>query len=57
MGRKVMAAEEALAGDADRVIVADANADDPILAALDSGGTHLHASALDDDSDTQETES
>jgi len=57
MGRKVMAAEEALAGDADRVIVADANADDPILAALDGGGTHLHASALDDDSDTQETES
>ena len=47
MGRKVMAIEEALSGGADEVVVASANADDPILAALAGGGTHVHASALD----------
>jgi len=47
MGRKVMAIEEALSGGADEVVVASANADDPILSALGGGGTHVHASALD----------
>ena len=49
MGRKVMAIEEALSGGADEVVVADANADDPILSALDGGGTHVYASAVEDD--------
>ncbi|MFB6083986.1 MAG: acetylglutamate/acetylaminoadipate kinase [Halorientalis sp.] len=48
MGRKIMAAEEALESGADEVVIADANADEPILSALDGGGTHLHASALED---------
>jgi acetylglutamate/LysW-gamma-L-alpha-aminoadipate kinase len=46
MERKVMAVEEALTSGADEVIVADANADDPILSALDGGGTHIYADAL-----------
>ena len=46
MGRKVMAAEEALSGGAPEVVVADANADEPILSALDGDGTHLYESAL-----------
>jgi len=49
MQRKVMAAEEALDGGANEVIVADANADDPVLSALDGGGTHIDASALEDE--------
>ena len=56
MGRKVMAVEEALSGGADEVIVADANADDPILSALSGGGTHVRASALESESDTSEGE-
>ncbi len=47
MGRKVMAAEEALSGGATEVVVADANADDPVLAALDGSGTHVYADALE----------
>jgi len=47
MGRKIMAAEEALSGGAPEAVVADANADDPITSALSGGGTHVHASALD----------
>ncbi|WP_226022430.1 acetylglutamate/acetylaminoadipate kinase [Halomicrobium salinisoli] len=47
MGRKVMAAEEALDGGATEVVVADANADDPVLAALDGSGTHVYADALE----------
>lgn len=47
MTKKVMAATEALEGGADEVIVADANADDPILAALGGGGTHVHPGALE----------
>jgi len=47
MQRKVMAVEEALTGGAREVVVADANADDPVLSALGGGGTHVHASALD----------
>ena len=46
MGKKVMAAEEALSGGSPLVVVADANADDPIVDALAGGGTHVHASAL-----------
>ncbi|MFB6250513.1 MAG: acetylglutamate/acetylaminoadipate kinase [Halobellus sp.] len=48
MSKKVMAANEALDGGATTVIVADANADDPILSALDGGGTHIEASAIGD---------
>ena len=48
MERKVMAIEEAIEGGAEEVVVADANADDPILSALDGGGTHVQASALSD---------
>ena len=50
MGRKVMAVEEALDGGAPEAVVADANAEAPITAALDGDGTHVHASALDADS-------
>ncbi|MDS0278943.1 acetylglutamate/acetylaminoadipate kinase [Halomicroarcula sp. S1AR25-4] len=46
MGRKIMAAEEALSGGAPEVVVADANADTPILSALDGDGTHVQASAV-----------
>ncbi|SFR86252.1 N-acetylglutamate kinase [Halomicrobium zhouii] len=48
MGRKVMAAEEALDGGSPEVVVADANADEPILSALDGDGTHLLQDALAD---------
>ena len=48
MERKVMAIEEAIEGGADEVVVADANAEEPILSALDGGGTHVHASARSD---------
>src|SRR6056297_549161 len=56
MGRKIMAAEEALDGGAPEVVVADANAESPILSALDGGGTHVHASALEQDTDQTATE-
>lgn len=46
MTKKVMAATEALDGGAAEVIVADANAEDPILAALEGSGTHVHPGAL-----------
>ena len=46
MERKVMAVEEALDGGAEEVVVADANAESPILSALDGGGTHVYASAF-----------
>jgi acetylglutamate/LysW-gamma-L-alpha-aminoadipate kinase len=46
MGKKVMAAQEALSGGSPLVVVADANADDPIVDALSGAGTHVHASAL-----------
>ncbi|MCU4801575.1 acetylglutamate/acetylaminoadipate kinase [Halobacteria archaeon HArc-gm2] len=48
MGRKVMAAEEALDGGSPEVVVADANAEEPILSALDGDGTHLFQDALAD---------
>ena len=56
MGRKIMAAEEALDGGAPEVVVADANAESPILWALDGGGTHVHASALEQNTDQTATE-
>jgi acetylglutamate/LysW-gamma-L-alpha-aminoadipate kinase len=46
MSRKIMAAREALEEGAEEVVIADANADDPILSALSGGGTHLYANAL-----------
>jgi len=49
MGRKIMAAEEALDNGSPEVVVADANADDPIISALDGEGTHVYDSALPDD--------
>jgi acetylglutamate/LysW-gamma-L-alpha-aminoadipate kinase len=48
MERKVMAATEALETGSPEVVVADANADAPVTGALDDGGTHIHASALED---------
>ncbi|MFQ3319484.1 MAG: acetylglutamate/LysW-gamma-L-alpha-aminoadipate kinase [Natronomonas sp.] len=47
MGRKVMAATEALEGGASEVIVASANAENPIRSAVDGGGTHILPSALE----------
>ncbi|MFO8115743.1 MAG: acetylglutamate/acetylaminoadipate kinase [Halorubrum sp.] len=55
MGKKVMAATEALSGGAGSVVVADANVDDPILAALGGAGTTIERSALGED-DTGDTE-
>ena len=46
MGKKVMAAKEALSEGATAVIVADANASTPVRSALDGGGTTITASAL-----------
>ncbi|WP_049902246.1 acetylglutamate/acetylaminoadipate kinase [Halococcus agarilyticus] len=47
MGKKVMAATEALDGGAASVVVADANAPDPVLAALDGDGTHFAPGAIE----------
>jgi len=46
MSRKIMAAEEALSGGSPEAVVADANADTPILSALDGDGTHIKAGAV-----------
>jgi len=46
MGRKVMAATEALAAGASAVVIASANADDPVRSALEGGGTHVLPGAL-----------
>ncbi len=46
MTRKVMAAVEALSGGATEVVVADANADAPVTAALEGGGTHVLPGAV-----------
>ncbi|MGQ3329844.1 MULTISPECIES: acetylglutamate/acetylaminoadipate kinase [Halorubrum] len=51
MGKKVMAATEALSGGSGRVVVADANINDPIVAALGGGGTTIERSALGDEAD------
>ncbi|QFU81934.1 acetylglutamate/acetylaminoadipate kinase [Natronorubrum aibiense] len=55
MTKKVMAAEEALEGGASSVVVADANADEPISSALGGEGTTLEPSVLADE-DEAETE-
>ena len=47
MSRKVMAATEALEDGAERVVIADANADDPIRSAMGGGGTHVLSDALE----------
>jgi len=57
MTKKVMAATEAIEGGAERVVVADANVDEPVVTAGEGGGTHILASALeDDDAATDEAE-
>jgi acetylglutamate/LysW-gamma-L-alpha-aminoadipate kinase len=48
MTKKVMAATEALERGASEVVVADANADAPVTAALSESGTHIHPSAVED---------
>jgi acetylglutamate/LysW-gamma-L-alpha-aminoadipate kinase len=50
MTKKLMAAKEALTGGASEVVVADANVRDPIVAALDGGGTHVSPEAVEGDS-------
>lgn len=47
MTRKVMAAREALEGGAARVVIASANADDPIRSAVDGDGTHILPEAVE----------
>ena len=47
MTKKVMAATEALESGASEVIVADANADAPVTAALGESGTHIRPNALE----------
>ncbi len=54
MRRKVMAATEALEGGAAGVVVADANADAPVSAAIAGGGTHVLPGAIEDDAATDE---
>ena len=49
MGRKVMAAGEALEGGAAEVVVADANLDRPVMTALEGDGTHIYPGALEGD--------
>ncbi len=49
MGRKVMAAGEALDGGAAEVVVADANIDRPVMTALEGDGTHIYPGALGED--------
>jgi len=56
MTKKVMAAEEALAGGASSVVVADANADEPISSALAGEGTTLEPGVLEDDAETEAAE-
>jgi acetylglutamate/LysW-gamma-L-alpha-aminoadipate kinase len=46
MGKKVMAAKEALAGGAASVVVADANTKNPVRAALDGDGTRFSPGVL-----------
>lgn len=56
MTRKVMAAIEALENGAEAVIVADANADRPITAALAGGGTHITPGAVGRDENRAATD-
>ena len=58
MGKKVMAAREALEGGSGRVVIADANVRDPVVAALGGEGTTVERSAFDEaaNGDAAETE-
>ena len=47
MGRKLMAAREALAGGASEVVIANANLDAPIYTAMEGDGTHIFPGALE----------
>ena len=53
MCRKLMAVETALEDGTPRAIVADANAERPVRSALGGDGTHVHASALHGDDNTE----
>ena len=55
MTKKVMAAAEALEGGASSVVVADANADEPVTSALAGNGTTLTPGAIGTDESTIET--
>jgi acetylglutamate/LysW-gamma-L-alpha-aminoadipate kinase len=46
MGRKLMAAREALLGGSPEVIVADANLEAPIYTAMEGDGTHVYPGAI-----------
>lgn len=46
MRRKIMAAKEAIEGGATEVIIADANVETPVNAALAGEGTHINATAI-----------
>ncbi|MFB6310453.1 MAG: acetylglutamate/acetylaminoadipate kinase [Salinirussus sp.] len=46
MGRKLMAAREAIEGGSPEVIVADANLERPIYTAMEGDGTHIYPAAL-----------
>lgn len=48
MTKKIMAATEALDGGAAKVVVADANVNDPITTALNGAGTHIEPGVLAD---------
>jgi len=52
MGKKVMAAREALSGGSRRVVIADANLRDPVVAALGGAGTTIGRSALGGESES-----
>ncbi|WP_254821124.1 acetylglutamate/acetylaminoadipate kinase [Haloglomus halophilum] len=52
MSRKVMAATEALEGGSPEVVVATANADRPVRAALEGGGTHVLSESLPEGDET-----
>ncbi|GAB6879615.1 acetylglutamate kinase [Halorubrum gandharaense] len=49
MGKKVMAATEALSGGSPTVVISDANVRDPVVAALGGAGTTIKRSVLDAD--------
>ncbi|MFA9517990.1 acetylglutamate/acetylaminoadipate kinase [Halopenitus sp. H-Gu1] len=53
MGKKVMAAREGLSNGSPLAVIADANAEDPIVDALGGKGTHVLASALGAEDDPE----
>ena len=56
MGKKVMAATEALTGGSGRVVIGDANVRDPIVAALGGAGTTIERSAIEEVEEAAETD-